>query len=149
MSLLQSGTLFANRFEIERVAGTGGMGTVYRALDRYSGDPVALKLLKIRSAAQSDTAAEAQRFIREAELLAELRHPGIVCYVAHGQAPDGQFFLAMEWLDGEDLARRLVRGPLPLREAIGLLQRIAKGLSLAHQRGIVHRDLVLPSRIAA
>ena len=140
MSLLQPGSLFANRFEIDRAAGAGGMGTVYRAVDRYSGEPVALKLLSTQ-AAPSAAAAEAQRFIREAELLAELRHPGIVSYVAHGQTPDGQCFLAMEWLDGQDLAQRLARGPLPLLDSLALLQRIAQGLNLAHQRGVLHRDL--------
>ncbi|HRI49403.1 MAG TPA: protein kinase [Pseudomonadota bacterium] len=143
MPLLQPGSLFANRFEIDRAAGAGGMGTVYRAVDRYSGDPVALKLLSTQAASPA-AAAEAQRFIREAELLAELRHPGIVSYVAHGQTPDGQCFLAMEWLDGQDLAQRLARGPLPLLDALALLSRIAQGLSLAHQRGVLHRDINKP-----
>lgn len=132
-----SGTLFANRFEIERTAGSGGMGTVYRARDRYSGEIVALKLLH-SGTIRTD---EDERFAREAQLLSELRHPGIVAHVAHGQTPDGQRFLAMEWLDGEDLAQRLARGPLPLRDCLRLLEQVAEALSLAHQRGVIHRDL--------
>lgn len=82
------------------------MGTVYRATDRYSGDTVALKLLHAGAGGPD----EGERFAREAQLLSELRHPGIVSHVAHGQTPDGQRFLAMEWLEGEDLGARLLRG---------------------------------------
>lgn len=134
---LSPGSLFANRFEIEHAAGSGGMGTVYRAIDRYSGDTVALKLLH----GGTGRPHEGERFTREARVLSELRHPGIVTYVAHGQTPDGQRFLAMEWLDGHDLASRLNRGPLSLRDSLQLTIRVADALAVAHQRGIVHRDL--------
>lgn len=134
---LAPGSLFASRFEIQCTAGSGGMGTVYRAVDRYSGELVALKLLR----AELSGPDESERFAREAQLLSELSHPGIVAYVAHGKTPDGQRFLAMEWLEGEDLGRRLAAGPLPLRDCLSLLAQIADALSIAHQRGIVHRDL--------
>lgn len=134
---IASGSLFANRFEIDCVAGTGGMGTVYRARDRYSGDLVALKLLH----GCVGGLGEVERFTREAQLLSELRHPGIVSHVAHGQTPDGQRFLAMEWLEGEDLSHRLVRGPLPLRQCITLIAEAADALAAAHKHGIIHRDL--------
>lgn len=130
------GALFANRFEIEGTAGSGGMGTVYRATDRYSGDTVALKLLHEGTGGTDET----DRFLREAQLLAELRHPGIVGHIAHGRSPDGQRFLAMEWLQGQDLAARLARGPLPMRDCSRLLEQVAEALSVAHQRGIIHRD---------
>src|SRR4051812_35247890 len=100
MEGLSRGALFAGRFQIEYAAGTGGMGTVYRACDLTSQRPVALKLLQ----SVSSSAQDSDRFLREAQLLAELRHPGIVSYVAHGQTGDGQRYLAMEWLDGEDLS---------------------------------------------
>jgi hypothetical protein len=135
--LLRSGDVFANRFEIERAAGAGGMGTVYRATDRVSGDTVALKLLQGRSTATD----QLERFVREAELLANLRHPGIVSYVAHGLTPEGQPFLALEWLDGEDLARRLDRGALSLGDTLLLVCNVAGALAVAHQRGVLHRDL--------
>jgi len=140
MPLLRAGDVFANRFEIDRFAGSGGMGTVYRARDRYTKDTVALKLLSLppRKAADSE---ESDRFAREAQILSELRHPGIVSYVAHGQTPDGQRFLAMEWLEGHDLAYRLARGPLPLRDALLLMRRVAEALTTAHRRGVIHRDL--------
>ncbi|MEO7589987.1 MAG: protein kinase, partial [Byssovorax sp.] len=107
---LAPGSLIAERFLIETVAGSGGMSTVYRAIDRVSGLPVALKLLHA-----VDTGHNVGRFEREAELLVELHHPGIVAFVARGVAHDftgDQPFLAMEWLDGEDLCQRLTRGLL-------------------------------------
>lgn len=140
---LPPGSLLANRFEIERTAGSGGMGTVYRAIDRYSGSPVALKLLHIGTGGQ----VEQDRFAREAQLLSELHHPGIVAHVAHGQTTDGRRFLAMEWLDGEDLGQRLARGPLPLRDCLRLTERISDALGAAHQRGFIHRDTSIKTKI--
>jgi serine/threonine protein kinase len=134
---LRRGDVFAQRFEVEREAASGGMGTIYRARDQLSGEMVALKLLSI----EKGDGHEHERFARESELLAELRHSGIVSYVAHGRTPQGQRFLAMQWLDGEDLAQRLARGPLSVGEAIGLTRRVAEALDFAHKHGVVHRDL--------
>lgn len=131
------GQQIGGRFELQALAGSGGMGTVYQALDRHSGATVAIKLASTRGINPADT----ERFVREANLLALLQHPGVVSYVAHGHTPAGFLYLAMEWLDGEDLAHRLVRGPLSVRESLLLLRRVADALSLAHRRGIVHRDL--------
>ncbi|WP_437682582.1 serine/threonine-protein kinase [Sorangium sp. So ce131] len=111
------------------------MGTVYRAYDRVVGAPVALKIVRLRSAVQ------AERFEREAALLAALVHPGIVRYIAHGSTPDGDRYLAMEWLEGEDLAARLARRVLPAGEGIALARRAADALAFAHARGVVHRDI--------
>ncbi len=132
-----AGQLIGGRFELVALAGSGGMGAVYRALDRHSGATVAVKLTSSRGLNPNDM----ERFVREANLLALLQHPGVVSYVAHGHTPAGYLYLAMEWLDGEDLAARLVRGPLSVRESLLLLRRVADALSLAHRRGIVHRDL--------
>lgn len=132
-----AGELFAGRFSVERIAGSGGMGTVYAARDLSTERKVALKLLQ----AGTHSFGDIERFSREASVLAELEHPGIVSYVAHGAAPDGQRFLAMEWLDGEDLGQRLRRGPLSIRDTISLLRQVASALAIAHSRGVVHRDL--------
>ena len=131
------GQLIGGRFELVALAGSGGMGTVYRALDRHSGATVAVKLASTRGLNPNDM----ERFVREANLLALLQHPGVVSYVAHGHTPAGYLYLAMEWLEGEDLAQRLLRGPLSVRDSLLLVRRVADALSLAHRRGIVHRDL--------
>lgn len=129
---MEPGTRVGDRFLIERRIASGGMGTVYRAEDRLSGEPVALKITHV---------ADHARFDREARILAELRHPGLVRYVAHGVASDGVHWLAMEWLDGEDLEERLGRGPLGVRQALTVVRAAAEALTVAHERRIVHRDL--------
>ncbi len=129
------GTILAERFLIERSAGHGGMGTVYRARDLMRGLPVAIKLMHKSRASELNS----QRFVREAKLLEELQHPGIVSYVTHDYTRDGAPFLAMEWLDGEDLAQRLRGKGLSLHETLTLLQKISAALAVAHQKGIIHR----------
>ena len=133
-SWMQIGDRVANRFVIEREAGAGGMGTVFHATDLQSGAPVALKILHRQGA------SDAERFARESAVLAELSHPGIVRYVAHGVLPSGPW-LAMEWLEGETLSARLVRGRLGIAETVLVARRVADALAVAHARGIVHRDI--------
>jgi serine/threonine-protein kinase len=127
--------LVDGRFEIERLAGSGGMGKVYRALDRRTGQPVALKAL------HGQSPDHLERFAREASLLAEIRHPGIVGFVSRGTTPEGVVFLVMDWLDGESLSQRLDRGLPAVAEVVALGQRSAEALAAAHARGVVHRDL--------
>jgi serine/threonine protein kinase/tetratricopeptide (TPR) repeat protein len=134
------GRVVGERFEIEQAAGRGGMGSVFRARDAKSGARVALKIL------HAEMYEHAERFLREAQILAELRHPGIVSYVAHGEAPDCGLYLAMEWLEGEDLSQRLGRVPLTLGETLTLGRNVAGALGAAHARGVVHRD-VKPSNL--
>jgi tetratricopeptide (TPR) repeat protein len=112
------------------------MGSVYQAHDTQGGHAVALKLLHATTDPES-----ARRFAREAEVLSGLRHPNIVSYVAHGLSDEGQPFLAMEWLEGEDLARRLARQSLAMADALNLLARAADALASAHGQGIIHRDI--------
>ena len=100
---MRAGHLIAGRFVVERVAGAGAMSTVYRCLDREGGGPVAVKVLGRL------TLDHARRFEREAWILSELDHPGIVRYLGHGLTHEGRQFLAMEWLEGEDLCCRLLR----------------------------------------
>ena len=140
MNAARPDVVIAGRFVIDHQAGAGGMGTVYRATDRVDGSRVALKVLHSRQP------LDVERFAREAEILADLSHPGIVRYVAHGLTPEGDHWLAMEWLEGEDLAARLIRAPLDGAECIELVRRAANILSFAHARALVHRD-IKPSNI--
>jgi serine/threonine-protein kinase len=113
------------------------MGEVYRATDTRLGRDVAIKALPADVAHDKERLA---RFEREAKVLASLNHPNIAAIYGLEEA-EGMPFLAMELVEGEDLAERLKRGPLPVGEALGLARQIAEGLEEAHDKGIVHRDL--------
>jgi len=135
------GELPPARYRIKARIGTGGMGEVYRAVDKTTGEVVAIKVLK-----QEARTIDRTRFKREVRILAELRHPGVVRYIDHGQTKDGRLFLVMEWLNGEDLAHRLARRPVGMADAVELVRRASQALAAVHARGIVHRDLK-PSNI--
>jgi eukaryotic-like serine/threonine-protein kinase len=128
------GSIVAGRFQIEKKAGSGGMGTVYRAHDFVDGSKVALKILA------SEEIKDAERFAQEAAILATLSHPAIVRYIAHGTTGE-QHFLAMEWLEGESLDVRADKEPLGLLQVLGVLRRTTQALSYAHEREIIHRDI--------
>ncbi|HYN05409.1 MAG TPA: protein kinase [Vicinamibacteria bacterium] len=124
-------------YRVSAGLGAGGMGEVYRATDTKLGRDVAIKVLPAEVAQDPERLA---RFRREAQLLASLNHPGIAAI--HGlEEADGQLFLVLELVEGEDLAERLKRGPLPLDEALAIAKQIAEALEGAHEKGIVHRDL--------
>lgn len=134
------GAIVGGRFEVIAFAGAGGMASVYRASDRVTGELHALKVLR------AGTPKQLERFEREARVLAQLRHPGIVRYVAHGELEGGGVFIAMEWLEGFDLSRRLELGPLSVAETLRLATQVSTALAVAHARGVVHRD-VKPSNL--
>ena len=140
---MDPGTVVAERFEIERHVTSGGMGAVYRARDLHTGLAVALKVMLPPESTRELPALidERERFEREARALSELRHPGIVRYVDHGLTSGGEPYLAMEWLEGEDLGRRLSRAPLRALESVQLACTLASTLAPAHARGVIHRDL--------
>jgi serine/threonine protein kinase/tetratricopeptide (TPR) repeat protein len=132
---MEPGVVVADRFHVLELAGWGGMGSVCRARDLHTGLPVALKVI-LRSDGWS-----VSRFADEARLLAELHHPAIVRYVAHGLTARSEPYLAMEWLDGEVLAHRLEAHEMSIAEAVKLGERVADALGSAHACGIVHRDI--------
>ena len=132
----------AARFVIEREVGRGGVGIVYRARDETSGEAVALKVIALPGV----DAREEARFRREGRVLAALSHPGIVRVVAFGHLDEGQPYVAMEWLEGEDIAQRQRRAPLSLAACVRVAADVADALAAAHAAGIVHRD-VKPSNV--
>ena len=124
-------------YEITGLLGKGGMGEVYRAHDTTLGRDVALKILPLEVSADPERAA---RFEREARTLASLQHTNIASIYGYEEV-DGVRFLAMELIEGEDLAQRLEQGRIPTDEALRIAQQIAIGLEAAHEKNIVHRDL--------
>jgi eukaryotic-like serine/threonine-protein kinase len=124
-------------YEVVAVAGAGGMGEVYRARDTRLGRTVAIKVLPAHLSANPELK---QRLEREARAVSSLSHPHICSLYDVGQQ-DGVDYLVMEFLEGETLADRLERGPLPLHVALNCTMEIADALDKAHKQGVVHRDL--------
>src|SRR5688500_18764377 len=125
------------RYEIVAHLGSGGMGDVYRARDTHLDHHVALKTI---AATYAEDPGSQPRFERERRLMAALEHPHICRLLDAGREGNADY-LAMEFLDGESLAHRLTRGPLPVAAAIGYAIEIADALQFAHRQGIIHRDL--------
>src|SRR5512136_1658038 len=129
-------------YEINAPLGRGGMGEVYQAKDHKLGRNVAIKVLPEEFARDADRVA---RFQREAKVLASLNHPNIAAI--HGlEESGGTNFLVLELVEGETLADRLKRGPIPVEESLKLALQIAEALEAAHEKGVIHRDLK-PSNI--
>ncbi len=124
-------------YELESQIGRGGMGEVYRARDTRLDRTVAVKVLPAHAAADR---ASRDRFEREARAVAALSHPHI-CALYDVGTHDGLEFLVMEFLDGETLAARLARGPMPMAEAVRVAIQVTSALDRAHATGIIHRDL--------
>jgi eukaryotic-like serine/threonine-protein kinase len=124
-------------YEIVSALGAGGMGEVWRASDTRLDRSVAIKILP---AAFAQNAQLRLRFEREAKTISQLNHPNI-CTLYDVGASDGVDYLVMELLEGESLADRIARGPLPLDEIFRNGQQIAQALDRAHRQGVVHRDL--------
>jgi serine/threonine protein kinase len=133
---LSSGSRFGP-YEILSPLGAGGMGEVYRARDTRLDRIVAIKILPARLSDRSDARA---RFEREAKAISSLSHPNICQLYDVGSQDDTQF-LVMEYLEGETLADRLLKGPLPLDQALRYGLDLCGGLDAAHRAGVVHRDL--------
>ena len=126
-----------SRFVLEGRVGRGASGEVFRATDRQTGLPVAVKrLLSIH-----DDAAGLDRFRREARLLSIVEDARLVRYVAHGVDATLQPCLVVEWLEGEDLARRQKRERLTVAEALDVAWQTALGLHALHEAGVIHRDV--------
>jgi predicted Ser/Thr protein kinase len=132
------GELIAGRYELEELVGSGGMSSVYRAHDRLLERRVALKILHEQFTRDDDYV---ERFRREARAVAQLTHPNIVTVIDRGEQ-DGRQFIVFEYVDGMNLKELVEQeGSLNPREAIELALQVARGLSFAHDQGLVHRDV--------
>ena len=125
-----------SHYKIVDKIGQGGMGVVYKARDNRLNRHVALKFLRAEALVEADR----KRFVQEAQNAAALNHPNI-CTIYEIDDCDGETFLSMAWLDGENLTQRIHSKPLSVVEATEIARQIASGLEAAHQQGIVHRDI--------
>jgi serine/threonine-protein kinase len=127
-----------DRFEIVRILGKGGMGTVYLARDLRLGRQVALKVLNAGELVYEDRRA---RFMREARSAAAIRHQNVATIYEVDETADGQPFIVMEYCEGETLSQRVRRRSLEAAEFLSIARQIAAGIAAAHANGIVHRDI--------
>ena len=136
---MRPGTRLNNVYEIERLVAQGGMGEVYRGFNIQTGDPVAIKMIRPEF---SNDPEILDLFRREASILHSFTHDAIVRYFVFSVDPELQrAYLAMEFVEGPSLKKRLGSGPLPLAEVRILQKRVASALEAAHEHGVVHRDI--------
>ncbi|MDW8298406.1 MAG: serine/threonine-protein kinase [Anaerolineae bacterium] len=134
---------FSDRYREGRLVGSGGMGSVYKAVDIHLNNrPVAVKVLTIDSSKPEFKERQLRYFKREIELLAGLDHPYIVRIYEQGVYQDMPFFV-MQWLEGGSLKDYLQKGRIPPEKCVRWLEQIASAVDYAHRRGVIHRDLKL------
>jgi serine/threonine-protein kinase len=132
------GELIAGRYELLELIGKGGMSSVWKAHDRLLDRQIAIKVLHPHYTADEEYV---ERFRREARSVAQLSHPNIVTVIDRGE-DQGRQFIVFEYVDGENLKQLLERtGPMPVHDALALALQMARALSFAHGRGLVHRDV--------
>ncbi|MGO9004506.1 MAG: serine/threonine-protein kinase [Beijerinckiaceae bacterium] len=137
--IISAGTQLNSLYEIDQLIAVGGMGEVYRGHAIQTGDPVAIKLIRLDL---SEADAAFALFRKEAAALHNLYHEAIVRYYVFTTDPAlGRPYLAMEFVNGESLSAILRKGPLPCEEVYRLMVRIAAGLQAAHEQDIIHRDV--------
>jgi hypothetical protein len=135
---VKPGDVLGDRYRVESLLGSGGMGQVFRARDLHDG---ALLALKVLHPLDGEDAERVRRFQREIQILTRIRHPAVLQIRAWGQSPAG-LFLVTELVDGEDLKQAIRRrGPFPPVEAAALGATLADALAAAHEQGVVHRDV--------
>jgi serine/threonine protein kinase len=126
-----------SHYKIIEKLGEGGMGIVYKAEDTKLNRFIALKFLPLQFMSKEE---EKTRFVHEAQATASLDHPNI-CTVHEIDEVDGNTFIAMAYIDGQSLKRKIDSGPLKIEESLKIAIQLAEGLQEAHERGIVHRDI--------
>ena len=122
----------------DTVVGRGGLGVVYRAVHRKTGDVLAIKFLPAYASASEEVR---RRFIAEAQVTADVRHPNVGEILDISETEEGRLYLTMPFYEGESLKKRLKRGALPLEEALDWARQACAGLAAVHEAEIIHRDL--------
>lgn len=136
---LVPGSTFAGRYEVKEILGQGGMGTVFKAVDRELGEVIAIKTLKQEFLAQDPSALE--RFKSEIRLARKISHRNVVRTHDLGER-DGVYFITMEYVEGTSLKQLIrARGRLPIPVALSVGKQLARALEIAHEQGIIHRDI--------
>jgi eukaryotic-like serine/threonine-protein kinase len=136
---LRPGAVFAGRYEVKEVLGAGGMGVVYRALDRELGEPVAIKTLRPDTVAGDPVALE--RFKQEIRLARRITHRNVVRTYDLGEA-GGLYYLTMEYVEGTSLKQLIQsRGRLPVPVTLTIGKQLCRALEVAHEEGVIHRDI--------
>ena len=136
--MLRPGSVFANRYEVKEILGAGGMGVVYRALDRELQEPVAIKTLKPEAMLN---ASALERFKQEIRLARKIAHRNVVRTYDLGEL-NGIYYLTMEYVEGTSLKSLIQnRGKLPLTVTLTVGKQLCRALEVAHQEGIIHRDI--------
>jgi eukaryotic-like serine/threonine-protein kinase len=135
---MSAGDVIAGRYELVELIGRGGMSTVWKADDRLLDRTVAIKVLHEQLTRDEEYV---ERFRREARSVAQLSHPNIVTVIDRGE-DEGRQYIVFEYVEGENLKQVIERGgPLPIRDALLLALQMARALSFAHTRGLIHRDV--------
>jgi serine/threonine protein kinase/Flp pilus assembly protein TadD len=135
---LEKGTIIADKYRIGEKLGEGGMGIVYKALDMTLNRDVALKFLPPEYTRDKDAR---ERFVREAKAASALDHPNICTIHEINKTEDEQVFIVMAYYEGQNLKGKIKRGPLKQKDVIDLALQVAQGISAAHKKGIIHRDI--------
>ena len=136
---LVPGTVFANRYEVKELLGTGGMGVVYRAFDRELQEPVAIKTLRPEALGRDGVALE--RFKQEIRLARKITHRNVVRTYDLGEI-GGTYYLTMEYVEGTPLKQLITaRGPLPIAVTLTIGKQLCRALEVAHEQGVIHRDI--------
>jgi len=129
-------------YEILDIIGKGGMGAVYRARHVYLDEERAIKVINSAQLASGSSTHFIDRFIREARILTKLRHPNLVELYEFGRLDESMFFMVMELIRGESVLQRIKsKNRIPVQESLKIIREAARGLQLAHQKGIIHRDI--------
>src|SRR5437867_2588762 len=137
--VLRPGTLFASRYEVKELLGTGGMGVVYRAFDREVQEPVAIKTLRPEALAGDGVALE--RFKQEIRLARRIAHRNVVRTYDLGEV-NGLYYLTMEYVEGTSLKQLIgTRGRLPVPVVLTIGKQLCRALEVAHEQGVIHRDI--------